>query len=69
VIPAIFHFIVFPGAKNLSEEAADLAVAAHIRHAETQYDRLLGRHWDRGDARAEVADEVRRIRAKWGRSE
>lgn len=56
-------------AKSLAAEAVDLAVAAHIRHAETQYDRLLGRCWDRGDARAEVADEVRRIRAKWGRSQ
>lgn len=55
-------------AKSLSAEAVELAVTAHIRHAETQYDRLLGRCWDRGDARAEVADEVRRIRAKWGRS-
>ena len=56
-------------AKSLSEEALDLAVIAHIRHAETPYDRLLQRYWDRHDARASVADEVRRIRAKWGRCE
>ena len=54
-------------AKSLAEEAVDLAVVAHIRHAETQYDRLLQRYWDRRDARASVADEVRRVRAKWGR--
>ena len=56
-------------AKSLAAEAVDLAVTAHIRHAETQYDRILGRSWDRRDARARVAEEVRRIRAKWGRSE
>ena len=52
-------------AKNLADEAVDLAVMAHIRHAETQYDQLLRRHWDRGDARAGVLAEVRRIQAKW----
>ncbi len=54
-------------AKSLAEEAVDLAVIAHIRHTETQYDRLLQRHGDRQDARAEIADDVRRVRAKWGR--
>ena len=29
-------------AKSLAEEAVDLAVIAHIRHTETQYDQLLG---------------------------
>ncbi len=56
-------------AKSLADEAVDLAVVAHIRHAETQYDQLLRRYWDRRDARASVLEEVRRIRAKWGRSE
>jgi len=56
-------------AKSLADEAVDLAVIAHIRHAETQYDRFLRRCWDRRDARAGVADEVRRVRAKWGRRE
>ena len=56
-------------AKSLADEAVDLAVIAHIRHAETQYDRLLRRYWDRRDARASIADEVRRVRVKWGRSE
>jgi hypothetical protein len=54
-------------AKSLSQEAVDLAVAAHIRHVETQYDRLLQRHWDRRDAWAGVAKEVRRIQEHWGR--
>ena len=56
-------------AKSLSEKAVDLAVTAHIRHVETSYDRLLQRYWDRHDARSSVADEVRHIRAKWGRCE
>ncbi|MHB1034976.1 MAG: DUF2293 domain-containing protein [Pirellulales bacterium] len=55
-------------AKSLSDEAVDLAVIAHIRHAETQYDRLLQRCWDRRDARASIAEDVYRIRVKWGRS-
>ena len=56
-------------AKSLADEAVDLAVIAHIRHAETEYDRLLRQYWDRRDARASIAEEVRRIRVKWGRNE
>jgi len=56
-------------AKSLVDEAVDLAVGAHIRHTETQYDQLLRRYWDRSDARASIAEEVRRVRAKWGRGE
>jgi hypothetical protein len=56
-------------AKGLADKAVDLAVIAHIRHAETQYDQLLQRYWDRRDARASIAEKVRHIRAKWGRSE
>lgn len=56
-------------AKSLADEAVDLAVIAHIRHTETKYDQLLRRYWDRRDARASIAEEVRHIRAKWGRSE
>jgi hypothetical protein len=56
-------------AKSLADEAVDLAVMAHIRHAETRYDQLLRRSWDRREARAAIAEEVRRIQAKWGRSQ
>ncbi len=56
-------------AKSLADEAVDLAVIAHIRHVETQYDQLLRRSWDRRDARASVSEAVHRIRANWGRSE
>jgi len=54
-------------AKSLAEEAVDLAVAAHIRHVETRYDRLLQRGDDRSLARREVAEQVRRIQQEWGR--
>ena len=36
-------------AKSLADEAVDLAVMAHIRHAETRYDQLLRRSWDLTD--------------------
>jgi hypothetical protein len=56
-------------AKSPADETVDLAVIAHIRHVETQYDRLLQPCWDRRDARAEVAEKVHSVRAKWGREE
>jgi len=52
-------------AKALDEQAVRLAVAAHVRHVETRYDRLLMRGWDRLDARASVEDTVRSVLAKW----
>ncbi|MGE5527730.1 MAG: DUF2293 domain-containing protein [Patescibacteria group bacterium] len=52
-------------AKRLDEEAVRLAVAAHVRHAETRYDALLLEGYDRQAARWEVADEVGEILAKW----
>jgi hypothetical protein len=54
-------------AKSLAEETIELAVVAHIRHVETEYDRLLARGWDRRGARAEVEEPVRRILAGWAR--
>ncbi len=52
-------------AKRLDEEAVRLAVVAHIRHAETEYDNLLGRGWDRSDARGQVAGRVQDLLANW----
>lgn len=52
-------------AKNLDENAVRLAVIAHIRHAETRYDRLLMRGYERGDARSEVETAVDRVLTKW----
>ena len=52
-------------AKGLDENAVQLAVIAHIRHAETKYDSLLAKGRDRTDARTEVADTVTQVLAQW----
>jgi hypothetical protein len=52
-------------AKELDEDAIRLAVVAHIRHAETQYDELLARGYERYEARAEVEGAVQRVLAEW----
>ena len=52
-------------AKNLAENAVRLAVIAHIRHAETDYDELLASGYDRRVARAQVTEAVDRILARW----
>jgi len=52
-------------AKELDENAVRLAVRAHIRHSETEYDRLLGRGVAREDARAAVAGKMERVAAQW----
>jgi hypothetical protein len=52
-------------AKELDESAVRLAVIAHIRHAETDYDDLLAQGLDRWDARAQVEEDVAQVIAKW----
>lgn len=52
-------------AKSLDEEAVRLAVIAHIRHRETDYDRLLARGYDRWEARVEVEKAVDRVLRNW----
>ena len=52
-------------AKRLDEEAVNLAVMAHVRHAETEYDELLVRGYERQEARAEVKRQVEEILAQW----
>jgi len=42
-----------------------LAVAAHIRHRETNYDELLAAGWDRADARAQVKYQVDELLRRW----
>jgi hypothetical protein len=51
--------------KKMDEQAVRLAVIAHIRHNETNYDELLGRGWDRSDARSAVADRVDEVLDEW----
>lgn len=52
-------------AKDLDEAAVRLAVLAHIRHRETDYDQLLGQGWPRHEARAHVRDRVDQISERW----
>jgi hypothetical protein len=56
-------------AKALDEAAVHLAVVAHIRHRETNYDELLMRGVHRGQARSAIADHVDRMLENWMRSE
>jgi hypothetical protein len=52
-------------AKDLTEEAVDLAVRAHIRHVETPYDALLMTGHSRRAARAKTAPEVTEVAGRW----
>jgi len=52
-------------AKQLDEEAIRLAVIAHIRHSETNYDELLNSGYERWEAREAVADRVDEVLSAW----
>lgn len=52
-------------AKRLDADAVRLAVQAHVRHTETDYDDLLADGLDRHSAREEVQGAVRTVLAKW----
>lgn len=52
-------------AKSFDVSAVRLAVVAHVRHAETDYDELLMGGWDRYDARQHIADQVDSVLSKW----
>lgn len=52
-------------AKTLNENAIRLAVIAHIRHIETEYDTLLADGYGRYEARAAVEATVNRVIARW----
>lgn len=52
-------------AKNFDENAVRLAVIAHVRHTETEYDGLLARGYDRWEARDQVEERVEQILTKW----
>ena len=55
-------------AKEFSREAVQLAVIAHIRHAETNYDELLMLGFDRFEARSEVKRKVTSTLYEWERA-
>jgi hypothetical protein len=50
---------------DLVEKAVRLAVIAHIRHTETNYDGLLASGHDRWEARVQVEGVVARVLAQW----
>jgi hypothetical protein len=52
-------------AQSLDETAIRLAVIAHIRHVETEYDTLLASGYERREARAQVEAVVARVLARW----
>ena len=52
-------------AKDFDEQAVRLAVVAHVRHTETEYDALLVGGCDRQEARARVNEEVSRVVGAW----
>jgi hypothetical protein len=52
-------------AKELDKKAVCLAVAAHIRHQETNYDDLLQTGFERGQAREAVHAHVSSVLAEW----
>lgn len=52
-------------AKAMDEAAVRLAVIAHVRHRETQYDELLAKGHERWQARAAVEEAVDRVLQKW----
>jgi hypothetical protein len=52
-------------AKELEVSAIALAVRAHVRHAHTRYDALLGQGEDRLEARARVYDQIEKVLAAW----
>ena len=52
-------------AKSLDEEAVRLAIIAHIRHAETNYDLLLAQGFNRQEARAMIESDVYQTLNRW----
>jgi len=52
-------------AKKLNEAAVDLAVTTHLRHAKTEYDKLLAKGYERSDARRMIRSELEAILIEW----
>jgi hypothetical protein len=52
-------------AKALDAEAVKLAVVAHIRHVETDYDVLLTKGYERYEAREQVRPQVEELLDQW----
>ncbi|MGA3118902.1 MAG: DUF2293 domain-containing protein [Syntrophobacteraceae bacterium] len=56
-------------AKSFDKNAVTLAVRAHIRHTETEYDQLLALNYDRHEARDMVGDAIDEVLSKWKSNE
>ncbi len=54
-------------AKNLDADAIRLAVVAHIRHKETNYDKMLSMGYDRYEARSLIQRDVDDVIKRWER--
>ena len=52
-------------AKALDDEGVRLAVRAHIRHRETNYDELIGRGCVRDEARKQLAPVIEQVMLRW----
>jgi len=52
-------------AKNFDKKTVRLAVIAHIRHVETQYDKLMVNGSERWNARKQVEQQVNEVLKKW----
>jgi hypothetical protein len=52
-------------AKTLQPSAIELAVRAHVRHRETQYDVLLAQGCERHEARSRVSATVAEVMDRW----
>ncbi len=52
-------------ARDLDPNAVRIAVIAHVRHMETNYDELLARGVDRWDARNRVEQKVNQVLSGW----
>jgi hypothetical protein len=56
-------------AKNLEQDAIRLAVIAHIRHNETNYDELLSEGYERWEARDRVKFDIDEVLERWSGSD
>ena len=56
---------VMIGTKQLDENTIRLAVIAHVRHQDTDYDALLGRGVERNDARQRVQARIEQVLSDW----
>lgn len=52
-------------AKNLEAATVKLAMIAHIRHAKTDYDKLLSQGYERQDARRRVQGRIEEVLREW----